>query len=78
FVLSLIDDILEQIPPKKKNLNIIKQTVKQILTPLEIILIEEIQRLNLLTSIMCKQINIFIMDKYHYYGDHLYYKQKIT
>ncbi|CAF4829118.1 unnamed protein product [Rotaria sp. Silwood1] len=56
FVLSLIDDILQQIPPKK-DLNIIKQKFKQNLTPLTIVLFQEIQRFNLLTSIMWKSIN---------------------
>ncbi|CAF3701942.1 unnamed protein product, partial [Rotaria sordida] len=56
FILSLIDDILQQIPPKK-DLNIIKQKFKQFLTPLTIVLIQEIQRFNLLTSIMWKSIN---------------------
>jgi dynein heavy chain len=56
FVLSLIDDILQQIPPKK-DLNLIKQKFNQRLTPLIIVLFQEIQRFNLLTSIMWKSMN---------------------
>ncbi|CAF1548071.1 unnamed protein product [Rotaria magnacalcarata] len=56
FVLSLIDDILQQIPPKN-DLNSIKQKFKQVSTPLTIVLLQEIQRFNLLTSIMWKSLN---------------------
>jgi dynein heavy chain len=56
FVRSLIDDILHEIPPKK-DLDLIKQKFKQRLTPLTIVLFQEIQRFNLLTSIMWKSMN---------------------
>ncbi|CAF0910630.1 unnamed protein product [Adineta ricciae] len=56
FVRSLIDDILQQIPPKK-DLHFLKQRFQQRLTPLTTVLFQEIQRYNYLTSIMWKSIN---------------------
>ncbi|CAF1405518.1 unnamed protein product, partial [Adineta steineri] len=56
LILSLIDDILQQIPPKK-DFNLLKQKFQQRVTPLTIVLLQEIQRFNLLTSIMWKSMN---------------------
>ncbi|CAF1522285.1 unnamed protein product, partial [Adineta steineri] len=56
LILSLIDDILQQIPPKK-DFNLLKQKFQQRVTPLTIVLLQEIQRFNLLTSVMWKSMN---------------------
>ncbi|CAF1458544.1 unnamed protein product [Adineta steineri] len=56
LILSLIDDILQQIPPKK-DFNLLRQKFQQRVTPLTIVLLQEIQRFNLLTSVMWKSMN---------------------
>ncbi|UJR10037.1 hypothetical protein I4U23_014260 [Adineta vaga] len=56
FVLSIIEDILQKIP-SKKDLHLLKQKFHQRSSPLTIVLFQEIQRYNLLTSIMWKSLN---------------------
>ena len=56
YILGLIDEILREIPPKK-DLELIKEKFRQRVTPVTIVLFQEIQRFNLLTSIMWKSIN---------------------
>lgn len=56
FVLSLIQTILRQIPAKK-DLSLIKQKFQPRPTPVAIVLFQEIQRFNLLTSIMWTSLN---------------------
>ena len=54
--MSIINNILQQIPAKK-DLNLIKERFQQTSTPLTTVLFQELKRFNLLTSIMWKTVN---------------------
>ena len=59
FVSSIINDVLQQTPPKK-DLDIIRQNFRHAFTPLTTVLFQELYRFNALTSVIWKSMNELI------------------